>query len=803
MDRGDRNLPPPWVLRAGHGLRLDHEVVIGVVERCGLTGWASGRWWGMMRIRVNMVAGAGGVGPGPGRWWMAAVVAFVGWLVPADRGLADEESDDAPARPDIVLIMSDDMGWSDVGCYGGEIPTPVLDGLAQNGLRFTQFYNTSRCCPTRASLLTGLYSHQAGVGHMMEERGLRGYRGNLNRHCRTIAEVLAPAGYRSYLSGKWHVTRHIAPDGPKHSWPLQRGFDRFYGTIHGAGSFFDPNTLTRDNTYISPYADPEYQPEEFYYTDATADHAVRFIAEHAEEHADDPFFLYVSFTAPHWPMHALEEDIERFAGMYDDGYEPVRQARLERLLELGLIDPAWEPAPLVGDWESEPDKEWQARCMEVYAAMIHSMDRAIGRIVDELERTGRLDNTLILFLHDNGGCAEEYGRQANGDGPRPDQPTLPPLADDYLQPHMRPPQTRDGFPVRSGRGVMPGAADTDLGYGEEWANVSNVPFRLYKHFVHEGGIASPLIVHWPAGIADHLRSGLVTEPSHLIDIMATAVDLTGAEYPQQVDQVEIHPLEGVSLAPSFRGERIERTAPLFWEHSGNRAIRRGDWKLVARGAGNDWQLYDMANDRTETNDLAGEHPDLVAELAAEWEAWAERAWVKPWPWDQQSRRSARVDAGRNEFAFAQGQVLNEGSPDIAGRGFDLRVRVEEPGRGVMAAQGGLTHGWSVYIDPESGAPAVALRRGGRLEVVEGEVDAVPDAPHDLALSLAGDGRLTLRLGEEVVIEADTAGPLAATPALPLAGGHDAVDPVADYPRESAFTGRLGGLQLRLHPRGSR
>lgn len=714
-------------------------------------------------------------------------------------GAATAPASARPVPPDIVLIMSDDMGFSDVGCYGGEIPTPVLDGLAANGLRFTQFYNTSRCCPTRAALMTGLYNHQTGVGHMMEDRGLRGYRGDLNRHCRTIAEVLAPAGYRNYISGKWHLTRHIAPEGPKHNWPLQRGFDRFYGTIHGAGSFFDPNTLTRDNDYISPYADPEYRPEQFYYTDAIADHAVRFIADHAADHGDEPFFLYVSFTAPHWPMHALEEDIEQFAGMYDGGYAPIREARIERLLELGLIDPEWEPAPLVGDWDEEPDQAWQARCMEVYAAMIFSMDRAIGRVVDELERTGRLDNTLILFLHDNGGCAEEYGRQRNGDGPRPDEPTFEPLADDYLQPRMRPLQTRDGFPVRSGRGVMPGAADTDLGYGEEWANVSNVPFRLYKHFVHEGGIASPLIVHWPAGIAEDLRSGLVTEPSHLIDIMATAVELTGADYPSVVDEVEIHPLEGVSLAPAFRDEPIERAAPLFWEHAGNRAVRAGDWKLVARGAGRDWQLYDMANDRTETHDISGEHPEVVAELAAEWDAWAERAWVKPWPWEQAAPRGARVDSESREFKFDQGDVLMDGSPDVAGRGFSLRARIDEPGRGVVAAQGGLVHGWSVYIDT-TGAPAVAMRRGGELQTVEGEAGTVPDGAHELDMTLGEDGRLTLRLDDAVVIEAETAGLLPVTPVLPLSGGHDFSDPVGDYRRGNEFSGRLGVLHLQLHER---
>ncbi|HEX6987805.1 MAG TPA: sulfatase-like hydrolase/transferase, partial [Planctomycetaceae bacterium] len=285
----------------------------------------------------------------------------------------------AAERPNVVVILSDDMGWSDLGCYGSEIETPNLDALAGRGLRFTQFYNTARCCPTRASLLTGLYPHQAGVGHMMEDRGHDGYRGDLNGHCVTIAEALRPAGYGTYAVGKWHVTKHTAPDGPTHNWPLQRGFDRFYGTIHGAGSFWDPSSLTRDNTQVSAFADPEYRPETYYYTNAISDHAVRFIEEHDEARPDDPLFLYVAYTAAHWPMHALPEDIERFKGRYDGGYGAVRQARYERLKEMGLIDPSWEISPQAKEWGSVEPREWETRCMEVYAAMVYRMDAGIGQ----------------------------------------------------------------------------------------------------------------------------------------------------------------------------------------------------------------------------------------------------------------------------------------------------------------------------------------------------------------------------------------------------------------------------------------
>src|SRR5258706_265916 len=357
----------------------------------------------------------------------------------------------AAPRPNIIVILSDDMGYSDVGCYGGEIHTPNLDSLAQKGLRFTQFYNTARCCPTRAALLTGLYSHQAGVGHMMGDRGYDGYRGDLNSNCVTIAEVLRTAGYRTYAVGKWHVTRHIQPEGPKHSWPLQRGFDRYYGTIHGAGSYFDPSTLTRDNTAISPFADPEYRPKTYYYTDALTDYAVRFIAEHHNEQAAKPFFLYLAYTAAHWPMQALPEDIAKYRGKYDAGYAPIRDERLKRMTDLQLLDATWQPSKLFGNWATVPNKAWEAACMEVYAAMVDRMDQGIGRIIAQLKHDQQFDNTLIFFLQDNGGCAEGMGRagnKAHPEQPRADHPSLPPLgAKALLPPGSVPPQTRDGYPV--------------------------------------------------------------------------------------------------------------------------------------------------------------------------------------------------------------------------------------------------------------------------------------------------------------------------------------------------------------------
>jgi arylsulfatase len=404
------------------------------------------------------------------------------------------ERDTSP--PNIVLIMSDDMGFSDIGCYGGEINTPNLDRLAGNGLRFTQFYNTSRCCPTRAALLSGVYQHQAGIGLMTGNKNLPGYKGELGRDVVSIAEALGTAGYRSYMSGKWHVTRFTRPEGPQDNWPMQRGFSKFYGTITGAGSFYDPATLCRGNTFITPVNDPKYKPDTYYYTDAISDNAVAFLGDHAKETPEKPFFLYVAYTTAHWPMHALPKDIAKYKGKYDKGFAPIRAERLKRLKAAGLVDSSTELSPQSDDWEKVKDKPWESRNMEVYAAMIDNMDQGIGRIVAEIERQGKLDNTLIVFLQDNGGCAEGFGRYT----PKKPYRKYKPLGPDQFQTKIWPPmQTRDGRALRTGPGVMAGPEDTFIGYGRGWANVSNTPFREYKHFVHEGGVSTPLIVHWPAG----------------------------------------------------------------------------------------------------------------------------------------------------------------------------------------------------------------------------------------------------------------------------------------------------------------
>jgi arylsulfatase A-like enzyme len=541
------------------------------------------------------------------------------------------------SRPNIIIIMADDMGWSDIGCYGGEVETPNIDRLADNGLRFTQFYNTGRCCPTRASLLTGTYAHQTGIGHMMNDKGLLGYRGDLGKNVLTIAEVLRPAKYSTYLSGKWHVTPETLPEGSKHNWPNQRGFERFYGTIHGAGSFFDPNSLARNNAHISPMSDPDYQPDQFYYTDAINDHAVRFIKEHQVK---NPFFLYVPHTAPHWPMQALPEDIEKYKGRYDDGWEVIQKERYRRQLQMGLVKSNWQLSNRDAvAWKDAKNKEWEIRLMEVYAAMVDRLDQGIGRIISALEKRKMLENTLILFLSDNGGCAEGMGRQ-NGIRYRDSEPEKrKPMKADDLQLDMIPKRTRDGKVVKQGTEVIPGGADTFHGYGQAWANVSNTPFREYKSRVHEGGISTPLVAHWPKGIAPKLKGKFEDQPSHVIDFMATCLDLAKAEYPKKINGEDVVPMQGVSLKPVFGGTSIIREKPLYWEHQGNRAIRMGNWKLVAKGSFGAWELFDLDSDRSELNDLADLYPNRVTEMSQKWEEWAIETLVKPWPWKQKKNKS--------------------------------------------------------------------------------------------------------------------------------------------------------------------
>ena len=491
-------------------------------------------------------------------------------------------------KPNIVVILVDDMGFSDLGCYGSEIPTPNLDSLAANGVRFTQFYNTARCCPTRAALLTGLYSHQAGVGHMTNNGGQPGYVGHLNDSCVTMAEVLKPAGYFTAMTGKWHVGQQAGVA------PWTRGFDRSLNAA--AGGFYFP-THPRAELWLNGQKiandDPRLAMQNWYSTDLWVAQGLKFIDEAAS--AKKPFYWHLCFNAPHFSLQAPEEDIAKFRGKYKAGWGAVRDARYAKQQELGIIDTAWDKSPRPKDvkaWKDVPPEEQDRfdHIMAVYAAVVHHMDKAVGDMVAGLKQKGVFDNTLILFMSDNGGNAESGPNgKTNGD---------------------------------------PSQGESDWFCGESWAFVENTPFRLFKHYNHEGGIASPLIAHWPKGIG--AKNELRTQPAHLIDIMATAVDVSGATYPKEFKGHAITPMEGRSLVPAFADKPIERDA-LYWEHEGNAAIRVGDDKLVRLGRNGPWELYDMKTDRTELHDLASQQPDKVKALADKWEAWAVRASVKPYP----------------------------------------------------------------------------------------------------------------------------------------------------------------------------
>ncbi|MCC2683451.1 MAG: arylsulfatase [Paenibacillaceae bacterium] len=506
----------------------------------------------------------------------------------------------------VLLILCDDMGYSDLGCYGGEIDTPNLDRLAADGMRFTRFYNTARCAPSRASLLTGLHPHQTGIGILTYNDGPDGYPGNLNQRCVTMAEVLKSEGYRTYMSGKWHLANDV--ENVNDTWPLQRGFDRYFGTLTGSGSFYHPHTLTRGNES----ADEETRRPGFYYTDAISEEAVQSLEDHFTDHSDKPFFQYVAYTAPHWPLHAPPETVAKYRGRFDQGWDVLRRERFERMQQLGVV-PAQtklsERDPAIPAWEDASNREWLLRCMEVYAAQVDRMDQGIGKIIDVLERQKQLENTLILFLSDNGGCNEQI------------HPHPVPGTDLLSVTH-----THQGEPIWLGNypDKTPGDENTFQTYGD-WANLSNTPYRLYKSWVHEGGISAPLIIHGPKSL---ISPGTINQsPGQLTDILPTILAATDTPYPARYGERDILPLEGISLLkPGEDPSHKDRC--LYWEHQGNAAIRRGDWKLVRNYPG-PWELYDMSNDATEMRDRASEQPQLVAELAAEYEAWAKRCGVIP------------------------------------------------------------------------------------------------------------------------------------------------------------------------------
>lgn len=533
-------------------------------------------------------------------------------LIPGTQQASAQEEDRKPhdTRPNIVFILADDMGFSDIGCYGSEIETPNLDKLAKGGMQFSSFYNSPRCCPSRAALMSGLYSHQAGMGMMTADYGrypYPAYAGDLSEGCVTIAEALKAGGYTTLMAGKWHLTPVTAWP---HNYPRHRGFDRYYGIINGAASYFDPSSLMLDDTPI----EVTKEDKDYYLTNAIGDYSARFIEEAAQK--KKPFFLYAAFTAGHWPLMAPEETIAKYKDRYAKGWDALRAERHAKQVASGIVQSDWEITPRdprVPQWELASLKEWEQRRMAVYAAQLDLLDQNVGKIVAKLRELGILENTMICFMADNGGNFEEMGPHPAGD-PRP-----------LFMPY----KTKEGLPVHAGNepSIMPGPATTYQSYGIPWGNCSNTPFRLYKHYAHEGGISTPFIVHWPQGVK---AGGISHTIGHEIDVMPTCLDVAGVAYPSTSKAgTPPPPMEGKSLTPLFEGKQLPERS-LFWEHEGNSAVREGKWKLVSRFPDR-WELYDMERDRTEMHDIADQHPDQVRKMEHDYAVWAKRVGVQPWP----------------------------------------------------------------------------------------------------------------------------------------------------------------------------
>ena len=471
----------------------------------------------------------------------------------------------ADARPNVIVILCDDMGFSDLGCYGGEIETPNLDRLAMNGLRFTDFHNDAKCSQTRASLMTGLWHHQSRMLRRTDNV--------------TMAEVLQAAGYSTLMSGKWHLQGN----------PLDRGFEHYFGFLSGCINFFTGVDWQSGKNLMRLDRAEFRVPEGFYSTDAFTDYAIEFLEKSP---ADKPFFLYLAHNAPHFPLHARPEDIDKYRGRYSVGWDAIRQQRYQRLQQLGVADATWRLStrdPQVEPWDelTSTQRAFLEPMMEVYAAMVDRLDQNVGRLVDFLQQRGQLEKTLILFLSDNGAC-----------------------------PYQR---------LRS-ETLVPGPTESDIAYDARWAQMCNTPLRQYKQYAHEGGTSTPLIVHWPDQVT--ARGELSQFPAHLVDLMPTIIEVTGAEYPHRRAGQPVPSLEGVSLVRALRGKQVRgEQHPLYWEFSGNHAIRVGDWKLVAERS-RAWELYNLASDRSETVDLSGEHPDRVAELSRRYDEWALRVGAK-------------------------------------------------------------------------------------------------------------------------------------------------------------------------------
>ncbi|MFT5126082.1 MAG: arylsulfatase A-like enzyme [Verrucomicrobiales bacterium] len=671
----------------------------------------------------------------------------------------------AAERPNIILIMVDDMGFSDIGAYGSEIETPNIDALAHGGVRFSQFYNSGRCCPTRATLMTGLHPHQVGIGHMTQSPGsTRGgggppaYQGYLNRQCVTLGEVLHEAGYATLMSGKWHLGNNA-----RDQWPLQRGFEKYFGCLPGATRFFHPEAPRGMTLGNEPVPTPESTTDEaFYTTDAFTDYGIRFLKEE-QEGQKRPSFLYLAFTAPHWPLQAFEDDIAKYRGTYKMGWDRLRVQRYQRQIALGLIDPAGmlsERTDGIPAWDSldEEKQDEMDLKMAVYAAMIDRVDQNIGKLVSFLKHEGLFDNTLIMFLSDNGACAEggKLGRGNFYDVEKRNQ-------------------------------------ESGNSYGEAWANVGCTPFRLYKHYAHEGGTSTPFFMHWPAKIAPH--EDWYTVPGQLIDLMPTVLDVAGAAYPRKYHDHAIPALDGISLRPAFDGKVLARTQPIFIEHENNAFVRAGDWKLVGRGVAEKngvnpakWELYNVKEDRTETRNLAAAHPERRVELAGQWDVWAKRAHVYP------KTLGGKASKGKADRSEIERSGVDD-PPEVANAAFSMEVTVAatKP-HGVVLSHGGLQYGYSLNFI--RGKAVFEIRNAGVLTRLI--ADEVKGGAFTVGAALKEE-EMTLSIDGQVVARRASPGLLKQQPAIGFFVGEDYKDPVGKYEVPNKFNGSVNRYTTTVTP----
>lgn len=686
----------------------------------------------------------------------------------------------AEDRPNIVLIMVDDMGWSNIGPYGGMVETPTLDRLARDGVRFDQFYNAARCCPTRATLMTGLHPHQVGVGHMIlpvrqvqngdpdnprSEYWLKttdrteipaAYQGWLDASIPTLPEMLKEAGYGTYMTGKWHLGNEKVE-----SRPLQRGFDRFYGHLAGTSDFFRPSNLHRGNDPITA------KGERYYITDAISDEAIKFLGEHEQKKDAEPFFLYLSYNAPHFPVQCMPEEYEKYKGRFMEGWDVLREKRLAKQKKMGIVPDNTKLAPRPKDvpaWDSldQKKKVEMDAIMATYAGMIDRVDQNIGKVVKQLEKTGELENTLIFFLSDNGGEAESgaFG------------------------------EFRFEDLGQYGKGGWK--------YGKGWATLSNTPFREYKHFAHQGGVQTPLIVHWPKGIAGTGKDRILRQHGYLPDLVETCLDVAKANRPAIKKGKPVPKGEGVSMVKVLKGNAAPlHTKPICIEHEGNRIARDGKWKLVSF-FNQPWELYDLEADRSESKDLSKAHADITERLITAYEQWAKRVGVIDWKvartYSVYRQPARKFNRKQEQFQLKSGADLDRfKAPYIAGRGFRVTATVVKPGDGVIVAQGGVHMGWALYV--KEGQLVFALTEQGKRK----EVPVKQNIPANATIHvyLTRTGKISIQINEQAKVINRLGGPLSEQPIDGLQVGRDLNGNVGRYTSPFPFEGKIGSVEIQV------